>query len=325
MAAALGAVAVVLWAFSGARVVGLGVAALFAGGALLFLVLRRFEMFVLAVLACRSSLDVFKIGDRTSMSIDPAALLAVVLIVAGLWWLSLDLESWRQSRSPARAPLVALVLCGGFSLITAAQPVVSGVELLRVVAVVVMVMALERLVNTPAYLRLLLGALLVSCVVPIVVGLYQAVTGTGEKDLGGFARLTGTFLHPNPFAFYLALMIVMGVAVLPHLRGRVAGADGAGTLRLRRVPDPDVHADGLDRPRRGTAGRLRVPESPDARGAVHRRRTDRGAGPVGERAVLGSQLVDLAFGSVGELAGLAHLVLAGDARASSTTPGWASA
>src|SRR5207237_10336561 len=55
--------------------------------------------------------------------------------------------------------------------------------------------------------------------VPIIVAAMQAVRHRGQLRAGGFSRVLGTFVHPNPFAIYLTLLIIMGAALLPHVRG----------------------------------------------------------------------------------------------------------
>jgi O-antigen ligase len=80
---------------------------------------------------------------------------------------------------------------------------------------------LERLVTDRARLGRLLVACYVSALLPLAVGLYQAVSGRGMFRVAGVSRVRGTFVHPNSFAYYLVLLVVMGVALWPHV-GSVA-------------------------------------------------------------------------------------------------------
>jgi O-antigen ligase len=79
-----------------------------------------------------------------------------------------------------------------------------------------MVLVLEQLVVDDRTARRVLAAIYLSAVVPIAVGLFQLSTGGGTL-IGSFTRIDGTFAHPNPFAMYLVLLVVMGVALFEAL------------------------------------------------------------------------------------------------------------
>jgi O-antigen ligase len=46
-----------------------------------------------------------------------------------------------------------------------------------------------------------------SSVIPLAAGAVQLVTGTGDRMTAGFNRINGTFVHPNPFAYYLLIIL----------------------------------------------------------------------------------------------------------------------
>ena len=47
--------------------------------------------------------------------------------------------------------------------------------------------------------------------------MFNVVIHHSQFTSGGVSRFEGTFSQPNPFAIYLTLLIIMGVALLPHL------------------------------------------------------------------------------------------------------------
>jgi O-antigen ligase len=190
----------------------------------------RFELFVAAVLVLRAALDSTKLhstGNFNSTAgspngLDPASILAVLFMVAALVYYAAERRSGKvvpQSRSPIRAPLLCFLGAGIISVLGSTDPKTSGLEVLRISAVVVMVIVLERLLVKESNLRRLLQATFYSAIIPIMFAAIQAVTGRGAS-IGGFSRIQGTFLHPNPFSIYLTFIIIMAVAMWPHVSGR---------------------------------------------------------------------------------------------------------
>lgn len=192
--------------------------------------LVRFELFVAAVLILRSALDSTKIHTSGNLNatngspsgLDPASILAVLFMVASLVYYAAERRSAREvphSRSPIRVPLLCFLGAGLISVLGSTDPKVSILECLRVSAVVVMVIVLERLLVKESNLRRLIQATFYSAIIPMSFSAIQAVTGKGQS-IGGFSRIQGTFLHPNPFSIYLTFIIIMAVAMWPHMSGR---------------------------------------------------------------------------------------------------------
>jgi O-antigen ligase len=187
----------------------LGVAAV-AGGVLS---LRRYELFVLFVLVTRVAID----RIASSAPVAPAEAVALVVVVAGIrWW-------WQAGRPMPRSPLVApfglFAAAAAASVAASNDPVVSGRELGRLVAVGVMLVVLDLLLQRSLRPGAVVATIFASGLVPLAVGLLEGVTGDGRR-IAGFARVDGTFAHPNPFGIYLALLLVAGVALLPHVARR---------------------------------------------------------------------------------------------------------
>ena len=195
--------------------------------------LRRFEWFVLLLLAVRASLDSMKLsappagvvraGSDSSPPVhglDPAAVVAVGFILAGVLWAA----SRRSVAGPAYPPPLERALClligiWSISVIDSQLPLTSLLEAIRIFAVVLMLIVLDRLLTDPARVRVVLVAAFASAAIPLLVAAFQAISTHGRFEAGGFSRIRATFVHPNPFAIYLTFIIVMGVAVIPHVRG----------------------------------------------------------------------------------------------------------
>jgi len=84
----------------------------------------------------------------------------------------------------------------------------------------VIVSVLGRLVRSGRALRLVLIAAIGSSIVPILFAIRQITGQGGVFTSSGLDRVRGTFLHSNPFAAYLFLMITLMVSIYPHVERR---------------------------------------------------------------------------------------------------------
>lgn len=206
-------------------VVALPIAAV-AGLLTALLALTRFEAFVVAALAMRATLDWSRGGggaaaEGASRSGPGAAALALLVIGAGvLWLLARHRHHTRDGIIPLEAVMGFFLGAAAVSVIGSAHLLTSLSELARFTSVVVMFFALRRVLgHSRVWTDRALMAVYASAIVPILVAATQAAGHRGELHAGGFARVRGTFVHPNPFAIYLTLLIIMGVALLPHVQG----------------------------------------------------------------------------------------------------------
>jgi O-antigen ligase len=84
---------------------------------------------------------------------------------------------------------------------------------IRLVSIFVIYILVLNLFNTEEKINKLLQAILISVIVPSAVGFYQFLTGTGNQSVYGFNRIFATFVHPNPYAFYLTMLLPMGIVL----------------------------------------------------------------------------------------------------------------
>lgn len=187
-------------------------------GVLLAIVwLRRFEYFLLLVLVIRPVLDVAKSGG--GIPVLPSALAGVLVLGVVLW---LAGQAYAGTLRPVsllgRLSLLLLSLMT-VSAAFADDQIRSVLQVARLAAAVAVFLALEQLLTTTARRRRLVVACLLSTVIPIVIGAVQVLGAGGGKAEKGLSRLTGTFLHPNAYGFYLVLMLLVATAIYRHVSG----------------------------------------------------------------------------------------------------------
>lgn len=158
---------------------------------------------LVAVLAVRSSLDVFTsvpvVGDTNL-----AAVLGLLLIVVGAGHVLS--RRMRVARLPLGVPFLVLIAVLGAGVVTAADRSNVLRDWLRSVSVGVLYLLAAEAGADARRRTVQLGAIVASAVVPVAVGLFQIVTGTGDPGTTGFNRIFGTFVHPSPYGFYLVTL-----------------------------------------------------------------------------------------------------------------------
>jgi putative inorganic carbon (hco3(-)) transporter len=105
------------------------------------------------------------------------------------------------------------------SSVFAEDSVRSLLQVARLAAAVAVFLAVEQFAVRDEHRRRILLASYASAIVPMLVGLQQLASGSYLKVSDGLGRVTGTFVHPNTFGFYLVLLLTMAVAVYRHLHG----------------------------------------------------------------------------------------------------------
>ena len=188
-----------------------------AGTAILFawLVFARFELFVLCILAMRAALDAF---GGLGGGLGAAGAVSVIFLTVGTIWLFAQPDSRRLKAPRFVWPIVAFVGAGALSVLVAVKPLAAIEDVVRFATLVVIVLVLNQLLVSERDLKRLLIAVFASLAVPALMGAYQLATKSGFHVSAGFSRVQGTFDHPNPFAIYLTMMIVMATALVLKVR-----------------------------------------------------------------------------------------------------------
>ncbi|HEX3426107.1 MAG TPA: O-antigen ligase family protein [Acidimicrobiales bacterium] len=195
------------------------------------LAITRFKMFVLLLLVLRASVDITRVSGHSAGSTantgagkagNPSTILALVLIVASIVWLLAQYR--REGRLPAvkvRQVLILFFVTGLLSILASANPGPSAVEAMRLLAVVMMYVVAEQLSRDALTRRQLVAAAFASSIFPLALTGIGFATGHPRSELkGSYTRIIGTFTQSNDFGIYLMFLIIMGVAVYPHLSVR---------------------------------------------------------------------------------------------------------
>jgi O-antigen ligase len=196
------------------------------GIAFAWLAVNRFWWMLLALFALRPALDALtpKVGTDASGGIEPGTVVGGVFLLAAIVWLVVQYRSgtWTKlSRSS-----LALLIFGGVAVVSsigAALPKASLTSASKLLSIAVMLAVLEQIFAVhPERIKPLLIATFASFVVPALVGYAQL---RGSKPAQSYnavnvGRVESTFVHPNAFASYLAIIIVLAVALTPYFTGR---------------------------------------------------------------------------------------------------------
>lgn len=193
--------------------------------------LTRFQIYVMVMLAIRSSLDISKLSGQTagntsvtasSRATDPSSILAVLFVILGILWLCAQYRAGvRVGPSNLRKALIAFWAAGVLSVFGSARPSASLVETLRIGAVVVMFMVLERMMGDPKRMRQILKATMASVIFPLLYTTFGFITLHPKSETkGSYTRIVGTFIQSNDYGRYLMLIIIMGAALYPYISRR---------------------------------------------------------------------------------------------------------
>lgn len=240
-----------LWAVVAASGVGSGsktavVLPLAAGLVLLLggLAVSRFAAYTLLMLTLRSSVDLAKLSgsqsgttESGSRMLDPSSLLGILFIFAAMLWLLSERQRGPLPGSRLRVALLGLLAAGALSVVGAAHPAPAALEVLRTASAVAMFVVLEQLAARPGGVRRVLAAVFASTLFPLG---FTALSYLGSdprvEEKNELARTVGSFNQSNEFGRYLMVILVMGVALYPHLRGALragmAAIVGSGCLFL---------------------------------------------------------------------------------------------
>ncbi len=191
------------------------------GITLLIVALYDLETFVLIALLTRASMDAIGVNA-------PHTALGLMLLGFGTVWLLL-----RKARLGSRYPSSGLgiaylvfVIVAFMGVITSANMKASLTEWSRIATIVVVFLVVEQFAARGSKLGPFTAAIGLGIVVPATVAFSQLTSGQGLFIAGGFSRITGTFDHSNPLAYFSVVVLLLMTALVPYTRG----ATRAGVL-----------------------------------------------------------------------------------------------
>ena len=173
----------------------------------------RLEAGVLLIVIARPTLDIF--ADRSFASVgglqlNPASALALLVIAIGVPYMIERAGDLR--RAPGIYPYLAFAAIAAIGIPVAPVFGAAATEWFRLTSILVIYALAYLSATTRAAIGRLLAAILLSALLPVAVGLVQLERG-GTRQIGDYHRLTGTFLHPDPYGIYLSLIVVAAAAV----------------------------------------------------------------------------------------------------------------
>lgn len=187
---------------------------LLGGAVAVYVGLRRFEWLVVAIIFTRSLLDV-----AGGAQVGPAELVGTMFLGFSIPWLLLNQRANVQINA-IQATTVAFAVFALVSSVVATRPA-AGVEWMRIMVTLTMILVVDRLVDRDASKAIrILRLVVLSAIIPVIVAIPQAAFGIGTVEIDGFPRIRGTFLFPNPFASYLAIVVIVVAAIQPALDRR---------------------------------------------------------------------------------------------------------
>ncbi|HWO93361.1 MAG TPA: O-antigen ligase family protein [Dehalococcoidia bacterium] len=170
---------------------------------------------VILLIVARSSLDVF--ADRAVFGgFNVAGVLAAALIVLGV--AHLVLNRVKVSELPLTQPFLALLAVLAFGLSYSQDTLAAVQDWVRMLGSFMLYVLMVSVLTNDTRRASLIRALLLSAIIPLVVGVYQLATGSGDDYTQGFIRIQGTFVHPSPYAFYLLTVLPFAAALAGHAR-----------------------------------------------------------------------------------------------------------
>ncbi len=219
-----GAAAVVIGVLG--RMVAVDILAAAIAGILVMVLIRVYPMVALFGLAAsRATLEVFQTHNvlrALGVSLSPADLIEVAF--AGGVALVLLSEVRARSdfwRAPVMVPAAFFIGLGVISLVYS-EAVGEGIRGLLKWSSAFGAYALLQIDRPDARrLRVLLGLIVGSAIVPLFYGLYQLLNGVGRQNLlHGGLRIQSTFDHPNDYGFYLVVVLVAAWGLYNVVEGR---------------------------------------------------------------------------------------------------------
>lgn len=172
---------------------------------------QRPDLGLLSVLIIRAASDVLVVSSPTSAAMagrfassPNVGLLLLVILVGGLFVLTHRIPFLRL---PGALPLVFLLLTGGVGMLHAPSIAMGLDRWLAVLSALIIYALAAALFRKPQQVQNVISILAVAFIAPALVGLNQVISRHGCKVDEDILRICGTFVHPNPFAFFLVIII----------------------------------------------------------------------------------------------------------------------
>lgn len=167
---------------------------------------------VSALIVLRAALEGFsdhQVLNVVGIHLSPPDLVSLAFLAGGGWWLLARIASHTFTwRVPTLFPVLGLLLMASFSLLYSADWAVGARDILKFTSAYFAFLVIMQSRPTPAQLRMLLGLVVASSLLPVAIGWYQFTHSIGKPGLlHGGLRIQATFDHPNTYGFYLVSVL----------------------------------------------------------------------------------------------------------------------
>lgn len=184
---------------------------LLAGGIYAVICLLHLPTGILLTLLMRSSMDIIAFSLQLGpLTIKASSLIGIWIIVLTLAAITLKrITLCNDSITVSFLIFLAVSLIPGIMLAEGLANIDDWLKMVSLACMYLLVLGLCR--QDRYYKYRIINIMVLSSIIPLTVGLYQYITGKGFY-LDGLMRLNSTFVHPNPFGFYL--IIIIGVCLI---------------------------------------------------------------------------------------------------------------
>ena len=194
---------------------------LFVATGLVFL--ARPEWFLYFFAASRISLDAVKllsylspeIGRRWSLSLD-GIISGLLLFCAAIYFFT-NRKIKIFTLPGVRPYLIFLVICF-IGLFTSLDVIVGIRHFIHYLTYFLIYVLGVNILNTKEKNYKLAFAVLLSALIPLATGFYQALTISGILSITGFNRIYATVTYPNAYAFYLMIILIFVLTVYFYVK-----------------------------------------------------------------------------------------------------------
>jgi O-antigen ligase len=174
------------------------------------------RLFILVYVALRALLEFFLEPTRIPIggySIQLIGVLGVVILLGGFVYIVIN-QVRIMEISVVGPMIIFLVATLPTTLMFSLDKAVGFKDWVGTASAVILFILIASIFTTRKNIRLLLVALVLSSIPPLIVGFYQLFTGTGNLKTEGFNRIQATFSHPNSYAVYLMMLLLLCIPLL---------------------------------------------------------------------------------------------------------------
>ena len=180
------------------------------------------RIFILVYIAVRGLMEAFLGPTRISvggLSMQMLGVLGAAILFGGFIYIIVNkVKIWEVS---VVGPMLIFLFATLPVTLTMSEDKMSGFkDWVGTASTIVLFILIAELFANKRYLKMLLAALVTSTIPPLAMGFYQFVTDTGNHDTPGFNRIFAAFPHPNAYATYLMMILLLCIPLLIETRVR---------------------------------------------------------------------------------------------------------